>query len=253
MLGQERAGAKLNKADLYRRLSPEVGRSVKSIEWKLRNVSAVLEKLGISWIPGLVPAHNHQDALVEAVEVQLGLHPEVGSRFGEAALHVGGTAGPCGSTGVPQIGFGGSLRGTAPADREIRSGGEGRVQPTPRTSRRADGGRVRTKQAPPSRSRRLGGDVRWVSDQDGDHFGYDIQSFDLDGRHQLLEVKTTNGHARTRFWLSRNQCEVAARNPETYRVRRVYHFRNGAQMFDITPPLDAGLWLTPDKYVAVPR
>jgi hypothetical protein len=36
-------------------------------------------------------------------------------------------------------------------------------------------------------------------------------------------------------------------------IRRVFHFRNGAQMFDIKPPLDAGLWLTPDKFVAVPR
>jgi Domain of unknown function (DUF3883) len=96
-------------------------------------------------------------------------------------------------------------------------------------------------------------DVRWVSDLDGDHFGYDIESFDLDGRRSLLEVKTTNGHARTRFWLSRNQCDVAAKNPDTYRIRRVYHFRNGAEMFDIKPPLEAGLLLTPDKYVAVPR
>ena len=77
ILAQQRAGAKLNKADLYRRLSPEVGRSVKSIEWKLRNVSAVLEKLGIAWIPGLVPAHNHQDALIEAVGAQLAVHPEI--------------------------------------------------------------------------------------------------------------------------------------------------------------------------------
>jgi hypothetical protein len=48
----------------------------------------------------------------------------------------------------------------------------------------------------------LAGDVRWVSKQDGDHFGYDIQSFDLDARHRLIEVKTTNGQARTQFWLS---------------------------------------------------
>jgi hypothetical protein len=38
-----------------------------------------------------------------------------------------------------------------------------------------------------------------------------------------------------------------------YRVRRVFHFRNGAEMFDIKPPLEVGLWLPPDKYVAVPR
>jgi hypothetical protein len=83
----------------------------------------------------------------------------------------------------------------------------------------------------------LAEDVRWVSDRDGDHLRYDIRSFD--GQDRLLEVKTTNGHARTRFWLSNNQCDVAAKNPETY-VRRVYHFRNGAEMFDIRPPLNAG-------------
>lgn len=77
MLVQERAGDKVNKADLYRRLAPEVGRSEKSIEWKLRNVSAVLDELGIAWISGLFPAHNYQGALVEAVEAQLGLHPKV--------------------------------------------------------------------------------------------------------------------------------------------------------------------------------
>lgn len=99
----------------------------------------------------------------------------------------------------------------------------------------------------------LAGDVRWVSDRDGDHFGYDVRSFEIDGQARLLEVKTTNGHTRTRFWLSHNQCEVAAKNPATYRVRRVYHFRNGTEMFDIRPPLDAGLWLTPDKFGGLPK
>lgn len=77
MLERERAGEKINKAELYRRLAREVGRSEKSIEWKLRNVSAVLEELGIAWIPGLLSAHNYQDSLVESVEVQLGLHPKI--------------------------------------------------------------------------------------------------------------------------------------------------------------------------------
>ena len=70
---------------------------------------------------------------------------------------------------------------------------------------------------------------------------------------EALALKTTNGHARTRFWLSRTQYEVAAENPSTYRIRRVFHFQNGAEMFDIKPPLEGGLWLIPDKYVAVPR
>ncbi|MET4799145.1 DUF3883 domain-containing protein [Bradyrhizobium sp. LB11.1] len=83
--------------------------------------------------------------------------------------------------------------------------------------------------------------------------GYDIRSFEPGGEERFLEIKTTNGHARTRFWLPRTQYEVAAQNPSTYRVRRVFHFQNGAEMFDIKRPLDAGLRLIPDKYLAVPR
>nr|WP_256466417.1 DUF3883 domain-containing protein [Bradyrhizobium sp. 153] len=93
----------------------------------------------------------------------------------------------------------------------------------------------------------------WPADRGEDHRGYDIRSFESDGEESLLEIKTTNGHARTRFWLSRTQYEVAAQNPSTYRIRRVFHFRNGAEMFDIKPPLAAALWLIPDKYAAVPR
>jgi len=255
MLAQDRSGAKLNKADLYRRLSPEVGRSVKSIEWKLRNVSAVLEKLGIAWIPGLVPAHNHQDALVEAVGEQLKLHPEilkdpvsVMPRFTSAGLPI---------LVDPPAFLNSGPDNETPALRRLAE----RYDPAERDEFNRSLGRAGEQMVIEFERKRLrqagrddlAGDIRWVSDLDGDHLGYDIQSFDLDGRQSLLEVKTTNGHARTRFWLSRNQCEVAASNPETYRVRRVFHFRNGAQMFDISTPLEAGLWLTPEKYVAVPR
>jgi hypothetical protein len=100
----------------------------------------------------------------------------------------------------------------------------------------------------------LAKEMDWPSDRGEDHRGYDIRSFEPDnGEERLLEIKTTSGHGRTRFWLSRNQVETAALNPSAYCVRRVFHFRNGAKMFEFKPPLDAGLWLTPDKYVAVPR
>ncbi|WGR90957.1 hypothetical protein MTX26_09885 [Bradyrhizobium sp. ISRA443] len=53
MLERERAGDKVSKADLYRRLAPEVGRSEKSIE--LRNVSAVLASSGLPGSRGCCP------------------------------------------------------------------------------------------------------------------------------------------------------------------------------------------------------
>ncbi len=47
----------------------------------------------------------------------------------------------------------------------------------------------------------LAGKVRWVAEQDGDGAGYDIFSFDPSGSELLIEVKTTNGAARTPFYL----------------------------------------------------
>jgi hypothetical protein len=95
--------------------------------------------------------------------------------------------------------------------------------------------------------------VRWVSDLDGDGFGYDVRSFEPNGAERLLEIKTTCGHERTAFWLTRREIEVAAEKSDTYRIRRVFHFRNRAQMFEIPPPLDGTLSIAPVTFQAIPR
>jgi hypothetical protein len=38
-----------------------------------------------------------------------------------------------------------------------------------------------------------------ISDLDGDGLGYDVKSFEPDGKERLLEIKTTCGHQRTAF------------------------------------------------------
>jgi hypothetical protein len=70
----------------------------------------------------------------------------------------------------------------------------------------------------------LADDVRWVSDLDGEGFCYDVRSFEPDGRERLLEIKTSCGHERTSFWLTRQEVEVAAERSEIYRIRRVFTF-----------------------------
>jgi hypothetical protein len=62
--------------------------------------------------------------------------------------------------------------------------------------------------------------VRWVAAEDGDGAGYDVLSFTLQGRERLIEVKTTNGSARTPFFLSRNECDIAAERPEDWCIYR---------------------------------
>jgi hypothetical protein len=99
----------------------------------------------------------------------------------------------------------------------------------------------------------LARDVRWVAHLDGDGFGYDVRSFESDGQERLLEIKTTCGNERTPFWMSKRECDVAAEKGDIYRVRRVFHFRNEVKMFDIGPPLEARLLLTPATFMAAPK
>jgi hypothetical protein len=79
-----------------------------------------------------------------------------------------------------------------------------------------------------------------------------VQSFETDGNERLLEIKTTCGNERTPFWISKRECDVAAEKRDIYRVRRVFHFRN-EKMFDIAPPLEARLLLTPATFMAALR
>ncbi|WP_198670257.1 HNH endonuclease [Dyella sp. C9] len=52
------AGHAPNKRSTYRKLAASTGRSAKSIEYRMQNISAVLNDLGQPWIPGLKPAAN---------------------------------------------------------------------------------------------------------------------------------------------------------------------------------------------------
>jgi hypothetical protein len=92
--------------------------------------------------------------------------------------------------------------------------------------------------------------VRWVAAEDGDGAGYDVLSFDLDGRERLLEVKTTNGSARTPFFLTRNECGLAAERPADWRIYRVHLFAKEPRIFTIAPPLEQALHLRTETWRA---
>jgi hypothetical protein len=92
--------------------------------------------------------------------------------------------------------------------------------------------------------------VRWVAAEDGDGAGYDVLSFDERGRDRLIEVKTTNGSARTPFYLSRNEREVAAERPEDWRIYRVHLFAKQPRVFTLAPPLEETVHLRPETWRA---
>ena len=76
MLASDLAGRPYIKAEHNRRLRTRIDRSRPSIEFKHRNISAVLKGLGESWIAGYLPAFNVQMSLADTVARWLHRHPE---------------------------------------------------------------------------------------------------------------------------------------------------------------------------------
>lgn len=77
------------------------------------------------------------------------------------------------------------------------------------------------------------GEVRKVKDGNG----YDILSYDKNGRIIYIEVKTTKGDCNTPFYLTENERAFAKLNIEEYRIYRLYNFRptiNQADFYIIT-------------------
>ncbi len=92
--------------------------------------------------------------------------------------------------------------------------------------------------------------VRWVAADDGDGADFDVQSFNTEGIRRLIEVKTTNGSARTPFFLTSNEFEVATAHPSEWQIYRVHLFSRGPRVFTIEPPLENAVKLTPQTWRA---
>lgn len=58
MQGMDAQGIHYVKADVYRQLAGKFGRTEKAFEFRMQNISAVLESLGQPWLQGLRPAAN---------------------------------------------------------------------------------------------------------------------------------------------------------------------------------------------------
>lgn len=253
MLADDIAGRRYNKAEHRRALLPLLGnRSEGSVEFKHQNISAVLKGLGEDWIPGYKPAFNFQNALIDAVARWLALHPAWLGRLPEAATGLHETApiwiGPpptLSNQPPPQeleqmlhIARNFDVAGRDQRNRALGRAGEECVLAHERASLKAVG------------RDDLARKVRWVSEEDGDGAGYDIASFAPDGGARLIEVKTTNGWERTPFHITRNELAVAEGRRSEWCLFRLWNFSREPKAFELRPPLDAHVSLTPTTFQA---
>ena len=92
-----------------------------------------------------------------------------------------------------------------------------------------------------------------VSKVEGDSAGYDIRSFELDGTHRFIEVKTTRGDSNTSFFISPNELAFSAKNQERYVLFRLYAYDDetcSSKSYLLEGDIAAHLVLEPTAYRA---
>jgi len=240
-------GTKVNKAATYRKVSKQIRRAVKAVEYKFQNIDAILMEECLPRL-GTSVAKNYQKLLRSIVRDFLHQNPHLletppqqspevrpvskifvpPPRTKVKAKRKTGTRKP------PKMDF----ASRDAENKKLGSLGEQWVLKIER-KRLTDAGRAD-----------LAKKVVWVSEDIGDGFGYDIQSFTATGKKILIEVKTTNGGRFSSFYITPTELAVAERERGRYRLYRVFDFANEPKIFPLPGPLASQLELTPISFRA---
>jgi hypothetical protein len=228
----------------------QIGRTHRSVEFKHQNISAVLDELGMPWIPGYKPKRNYQNAIFDAIDRYLTRNPAIleptasplAPPRSPAEIFVAPPILTVANDPIPER-LQRLVRKFDPVERDHRNralgkAGEAFVVDLER--------RQLIEAARPDLARK----VRWIAVEDGDGAGYDVLSFNPGGRERLIEVKTTNGAARTPFFLSRNERTLATERPADWQIYRVHLFARGPHIFTLAPPLENTINLTTETWRA---
>jgi hypothetical protein len=242
MLDMELRGDSINKAEENRNLQKLLpARSRGAIEFKHANISAVLNELGFPSIDGYKPRSNYQDLLREVVEERL-----AAERGLEALVRESVTT-PIAAVLTPEDLLSMLVAAPKPEPRKSESvvrETAPRMPFTPRNylemeSRNHSLGRAgeelvlrfEHERLWRAGERTLADRIEHVAAKGQDYLGYDILSFETDGRERLIEVKTTRYGATTPFFASRNEVETSERQAEHYHLYRLHKFVREPKLF----------------------
>lgn len=97
---------------------------------------------------------------------------------------------------------------------------------------------------------RLADKVDHISQSKGDGLGYDVLSFEPDGKERFIEVKTTTFGRDTPFFISRGELALSHGAKDQFHLYRLFEFRKAPRLFDLKGTLDQHCVLDPVTYRA---
>lgn len=258
MLTFELLRAPYSKTAHRRALAPLLNeRSDGAIERKHQNVSAILLELGYPYVFGYKPLGNYQALLADVVADRIGADRHLAAivmTAVEAPAPVPAVADLLSRWEPPPEGASvvyAPLREHRPRarppvnylEREARNislglAGEEFVVRYERARLRAAG------------RERLAERIEHVAVTEGDGAGFDVRSFEADGRDRLIEVKTTAYGKHTPFFLSRNEVAVSERHAKVFHLYRLFHFREDPRLYGVSGALSQACVLEPVQFAA---
>lgn len=258
MLALELRHESFNKAARRRAVLAMLdARSPQAVEFKHANISAVMLELGCPYVRGYKPRSNVQQLLRDVVAERLSRSAELADLLVRDAVSDAGSG-----TGPDAV-----LSEVSPPELPRVRTPNSTVLDSAHLPRKFDylsleaqNGRLGAagesfvlefERARLVRMKRpdLASRIEHVSCTQGDGLGFDIASFEVDGREKFIEVKTSKYGAHTPIFVSRREVEVSERIADAYAVYRVFDFRRSPRFFQLRGPIGANFALRPDTFV----
>lgn len=263
MLAKELRDESFNKAEHNHNLQKLLyNRTKGAIERKHQNISAVLIELGYPYIDGYKPLGNYQKLLGEVVEERLaataGLHQVAMAAVEQVAENPPVQADILSILVSPP-----KRKESSPKFHEniplIRKPvRRNYLEMESRNQTLGLAGEKLVLNFEHERlwragERGLANRIEHVADSKGDHLGFDILSFETNGRERLIEVKTTRFGESTPFFASKNEVQVSETRDAEWQLYRLFNFVRQPKLFVLPGSLRNTCALDPMQFAALPR
>lgn len=260
MLHAEITGALYSKADHRNRLSKELGRDDNEVEEYYSGISAILGGIGMPFIDSYKPQVKEDSQLEAAIQAFVEKNPDkieslwISDDVARTSIPVElddskafwvAPPGGIGATDYAQVKWSPSVqlevdfRKREARNYNVAVAGERFVLAFERARLREAG------------RKDLVENVEWTSQNRGTDLGYDIKSFEEDGKERYISVKTTHYGQRFPFAVSVDEIYYSARNAKQYYLYRVFNFSKGARLFMLQGSLEETCQLRPVVYRAI--